>query len=158
VAAISNSQANRSIKVAGLDIGLTYRALYRTGEQAQVPLADGHEYTVRRLGDQTHEELDLSQDERSEAEALRAAAEERSRQDARSRNLEPPRPPAVGRFIRQVRPPSRGLLVLYWLDPTPAELHGIEGVPGFLISFPDSPGAPTISYRVPRRYWERVAS
>jgi hypothetical protein len=33
----------------------------------------------------------------------------------------------------------------------------VDAIPGLLISFPESPGAPTIRYEVPRRYWEQEA-
>ena len=66
--------------------------------------------------------------------------------------------PAIGPFARKVRPVGNGLLVLYMVDPAPAQMpEPIEAIPAFLVSFPESPGAPTISYLVPRRYWEQEA-
>jgi hypothetical protein len=52
---------------------------------------------------------------------------------------------------------ERGLLVIYSLDPSEARMDEPDAIPGFLVSFPESPGAPTISYVIPKRYWEQEA-
>jgi len=36
--------------------------------------------------------------------------------------------------------------------------EAVETIPAFLVSFPESPGAPTVSYVVPRRYWDQEAA
>lgn len=159
VALAHNSQTDLSVSFGGITVGLTRRAEYVTGDG---PETHGRDYRIRRIGDQTHEVLDLTEDERREAEALREADLECRRARARVDDLDPAqvKPPALGPFGRRVRPVTRGLLVLYPLDPAPARMPQppavqVSAIVGFMVSFPVSPGAPTIEYVVPERYWER---
>jgi hypothetical protein len=160
VVLINNSQAIVSIPVAGQEVGLTFRSYYKSGQDAaDVVRVDG-DFTVRRLGDPSHETFDLESDQKDHAERMRDRAHQQAIAQAIAHDVDPAKikRPAIGPFARKVRPVGNGLLVLYMLDPQPAELpEPVAAIPAFLVSFPESPGAPTISYLVPRRYWEQEA-
>ena len=162
VAVINNRQAKEPpVTLAGERIGLTTRAYYRAGVVEGEAVPEGSDYTVRRVGDQGHEVLDMRETEMESAEELRAKAERQARRRAEASGLDPSKvkPPVVGPYARQVRPVARGLLVLYCLNPEPADMpEAVETIPAFLVSFPESPGAPTVSYVVPRRYWDQEAA
>ena len=158
VVLVSNTQPTKPpIPFASEAIGLTMRSYYRAGIDEGSPIEG--DYTIRRLADPGHESLDLSEAEAAAAEQMRAAEEHRARLEYEARELDMTkfRPPALGPFVRKVRPVSRGLLVLYLLDLKDPTFDDVPGVPGFLVSFPESPGAPTVSYVIPRRYWEQEA-
>jgi hypothetical protein len=161
VVMIHNSQAgDHEITLADERVGLTTRSYYRSGQEpAEDPDIVG-DYTIRRLGDPKHESLDLDDEERRQSESHRAEAEAQARRLAAAQGIDPEKikPLAVGPFVRRVRPITRGLLVIYCLNPNQARMpEPVDAIPGLLISFPESPGAPTISYEVPRRYWEQEA-
>lgn len=147
VALVNNSQAPESDRetVGGETIGLTTRNRH----PKMTPPADV--YAIRSISSPSDELLDLSPEESERALELAHEAFRRGE----VRGARPPRTPS-GPYIRQVRPVTRGLLVLYPLDPTPAKID-VAAVPGFMVSFPASDGAPTVSYRIPRRYWEQEA-
>ena len=161
VVLINNRQApGKPISVAGESIGLTKRSYYRAGTDSEEKIIpDDGDYMIRRLGDPGHEALDLDTEQTARANALRDDAEWQARERAAELGVDPTtvKPPALGPFVRQVRPVTQGILVLYCLDPADAQLTGVSAIPGLLVSFPLSPGAPTISYVVPRRYWEQEA-
>jgi hypothetical protein len=159
VIAVNNRQPGRkSIPTAGFELGLTMRSPYPPGEGRDDPIEERDDYTIRRLASPGHEQLDLDPEELALAERLRAQAAAAALERARLEGRPDPSEPAIGPFVRKARPVGRGLLILYWLDPGPACLTGVGAIPGFLVSFPESPGAPTISYVVPRRYWEQEAA
>jgi len=155
VVLIDNSSAARRATFADIDIGLTVRAHYAGRGVPPVIPQPGEPYTIRRLGDQTHEVLDLDAEQRGEAEHLRHFAYQGKRDTARAEGNDPDevKRPAIGPFARQVRDESRGLLVLYALDPTNTGLDGaIDAVPAWLVSFPVIADSPTITYSIPARY------
>ncbi len=160
VAVINNRQATERVRLAGEEIGLTTRAYYRAGMGEEEAVPEGGDYTVRRVGDQGHEVLDMRDAEMERAEELRAEAEGQARRRAEAGGLDLSHvtPPVVGPYARQVRPVTRGLLVLYCLNPEPAQMPEVDTIPAFLVSFPVSPGAPTVDYVVPRRYWDQEAA
>ena len=147
VALVSNGQIPESERetVGGERIGLTTRN--RHPKMSPPPDV----YAIRSISSQSDELLDLSTQERDRA--LRLARDAFDRGEVRG--ARPTRTPS-GPYIRQARPVTRGLLVLYCLDPAPARIE-VRAVPGFMVSFPASHGAPTVSYRIPRRYWEQEA-
>jgi Z1 domain len=161
VVVVHNSQAgDQEIALAGERVGLTTRSYYRSGQEADDQPDIVGDYTIRRLGDPKHESLDLDESGRQEAESLRSAAEAQARQRAAAQGIDPEKVKslAVGPFVRRVRPITRGLLVVYCLNPNQAQMpEPVDAIPGLLVSFPESPGAPAISYEVPRRYWEQEA-
>jgi hypothetical protein len=72
------------------------------------------------------------------------------------RTKEPDKP--NGEAIRIVRPPERGLLILYPLFPPP-ELgyrSDVKAIIGYAVSFPDSKTARSVKYRVGELLWRRV--
>jgi hypothetical protein len=161
VVLINNRQAPEPpVTIAGLDIGLTTRAYYKSRDD-KLELPEDGDFTIRRLGDQGTETLDLDADELALAEAMRTDTERRAIEfaTAQGADLSRLKPPAIGPFVRRVRPVTRGLLVVYALNPVRANMpERVTTIPGLLVSFPHSPDAPTISYVVPRRYWEREAA
>ena len=145
VALVHNTRAASGHRIAfggEPDVGLTLRNKHPSIVNAEV-------YTIRRLASPTDELLDLDDHELAHARERTVTAYRQGETRAKSE----PRQPA-GLHIRKVRPVTRGLLVLYLLDPEPAEMD-VRAVLAFAVSFPESPGAPTVSYVVPRRYWER---
>ena len=65
-----------------------------------------------------------------------------------------------GPYIRSSRPPTRGLLLIYPLDPKPPGLENpiIESdnpIIGLAFSFPYSENATTVRYKVNNIYWEK---
>jgi hypothetical protein len=72
--------------------------------------------------------------------------------DPKTRKTEPSAP--GGLSIRDVRSPSRGLLLLYPLKPD-SWMHLDLPPVGFALSFPRSPTAKTIKYRVTNLWWDQ---
>ncbi len=142
VAIIHNTTASSHVELAGEQVGLTTRALYPPGSTSKT-------YDIRRLLSPTDERLDLS------ASDLDRALRDTSRlwEQGGIRTVQRPSAPN-GPAIRRARPPERGLLLLYMLDPAQAPLDGVEAIPALGISFPDSPNAQPIEYMIPARYWE----
>lgn len=160
VVLIDNSSADQSVRFAGMDVGLTTRAPYY-GRKAGRPIPPpGADYAIRRLGDKEHETLDLTPDELARARADQAALQQAARQRAVDSGDEPDRvkEPSIGPCARRQRPASRGLMVLYLLDPANTLFAGaLAQIPAFLVSFPVIADAPRIEYIIPRRYWEQEA-
>lgn len=78
----------------------------------------------------------------------------------RTRNNKPPTQPS-GIIIRTERPEERGLLLLYPLDHTVLESYETfadNPVIGFVISFPTSSNASSVSYRVNNIFWNQEFS
>ncbi|MFO1482351.1 MAG: Z1 domain-containing protein [Verrucomicrobiaceae bacterium] len=125
--------------IGGLDVGLVKRAPF--------PKEQRHDrYTIRRLVSPTDEKIDLTDAERESATTL--AAENWQSDKRPSKSKEPPSTPG-GKEIRQSRPKSRGMLLIYPLDPRPAELpEGSSPVIGLAISFPKSDTATEVTYTV----------
>ena len=156
VVLINNESTDLTAVIGGRRIGLTKRSHFGSGDGGDGKGPSGGDYTLRRLASPDHEMLDLSTDEINEAEALRDDA--RVQAERLAVNGAEVKEPSLGPFARAVRPETRGLLVLYGLDPKPARLEGsIEAIPAFLLSFPNSLNPRTIKYVVPRRYWEQEA-
>lgn len=104
-------------------------------------------YVLKRVGSPTDEAMDLSPEEWHAA----ATVLERLGDD-------PQRPKDLtrGRLIREKRPATRGLLILYLLTPDVLKDEVTAPIPlvAPYISFPHSPNARPISYKVNHRYWE----
>lgn len=125
--------------ISGLPIGMVKRASF--------PKEPRHDrYTIRRLVSPTDEQIDLTN---AEKECALALAIENWRNDLRpSKPSESPTAPG-GREIRQCRAKTRGLLLIYPLDPQPAGLpDATSPVIGVAISFPKSDTAIEVTYTV----------
>lgn len=131
---------------------------------------DSH-FSVRRVVSPSHESRDLTSEEEGEAVRLtadfrRAAGRSTPGGDAGAGQLS-------GKAIRLSRPKIRGLLILYPLDPTCIQkrIRGLDSgeseyVPdpsfslvlppiGFAVSFPGSPTAAKVAYKVNNVYWDQ---
>jgi hypothetical protein len=110
-------------------------------------------FIIRRLLAPRDEAIDLN--EEAYAAALHATVREWQEDPGRSRRQTAPEIPS-GTSIRASRgrlTPKRGLLLLYPLDPGPAEVEFNGPIMGFGISFPASENARKVSYAVINVYW-----
>jgi hypothetical protein len=144
VALLSNP--GEPVPIGGHEIGRTKRAYFPPGEKSK------DVYAIRRLLSPADEAIDLSGDERDRAKQITTEWWEKG--IIRSKSVTAPTQ-ANGRAIREVRPPTRGLLMLYALDE--AEAEGVPtGTPiiGLAVSFPVShgTGAGAIEYVVNNIY------
>jgi len=148
VALISNRNAGEGTRsIAGLDVGLTGRQ--RIEQDAPT---DGR-YVIRRLVSPQDEAIDLTEDEYERA--LTRTRNSWQANPGRSRRTTPPDVPG-GEAIRAIRPQSRGLLLLYPLDPAfPMPPVGDIPIVGFAMSFPESADTSAIEYVVNNVYWEQ---
>lgn len=138
---VSNKRAANMRSIAGHGVGLTKR------NQADSSTAQEYRLRKSRLLSPTDEWLDLS-------ESTREAILEETRR-LREQAGKPPSSSQTpnGKVIRSMRSPKNGLLLIYPLDP--AEIDSDIPVIGFVVSFPESPTARRIEYKVNNIYWEQ---
>lgn len=143
-------------KINDFEVGLVERALYLPKERGnangeyKAGLRTGNDrYVIRRLVSPSDEDMDLSDEEASRALEMTRQAWQL---DPKTRKTAPSAP--GGLFIRDVRPPSRGLLLLYPLKPD-TWMHPDLPPVGFALSFPTSRTAKTIKYRVTNLWWDQ---
>lgn len=143
-------------KIGDFEVGLVQRALYLPKERAsagpeyKAGLRAGNDrYVIRRLVSPSDEEMDLSDEEANQALEMTKQAWQ---MDPKTRKTAPSAP--GGLSIRDVRPPSRGLLLLYPLKPD-TWMHPDLPPVGFALSFPTSRTAKTIKYRVTNLWWDQ---
>ena len=124
--------------IRGLDTGLIKRARFPEQQPKD-------RYIIRRLVSPTDELVDLTAEEAASALAITKAA-----WAADSRPSKPPDQPISpsGTAIRESRPKTRGLLILYPLDAVHAGYSDLVPVMGMAISFPKSETAREITYLV----------
>lgn len=94
-----------------------------------------------------HELIDLSDVERQEALSAMFTDPEQQGNDLLKISI------PSGPYIRSTRPPTRGLLLIYPLDPRPVHLD--TPIMGLAFSFPRSENATTVRYKVNNIYWEQ---
>lgn len=125
--------------ISSLDVGLVKRVPFPEDQRQD-------RYTIRRLVSPVDEQIDLTDVERTSAMAI---VVENWQNDKRpSKPNEPPTIPG-GSEIRQSRPKTRGLLLIYPLNPKHAGLpEGTLPVIGLAISFPKSDTATEVTYTV----------
>jgi hypothetical protein len=132
-----------------LPIEMAGRTVYSLYRERHGAARDGL-YVVRRVGSPGHEEIDLSADEYERLEQMRAKLPDDPQRSRES---------SGNRLVRECRPKERGLLILYLLTPDRGEGAPLRDcrVPlvAPYISFPYSPTAKAVSYRVSYRYWEQ---
>ena len=126
-------------EINGMSIGLVTRAQYpkepRPGR-----------YTIRRLVSPSDEMVDLTPEQRKQALSVTVNDWEQNK-DARKSETPPDVP--GGRQIRQIRPKSNGLMLIYPLDPKQAGISETsQPIMGIAISFPRSDTAREITYAV----------
>jgi hypothetical protein len=129
VALIAGGRTREPFKLGGYDVLLSQRNSNST--------SGGSKHAIGRLISPVDEPIDLSEDERDDAMRLTIAAWERKKEPKGERPKEP-----SGAFIRKVRPPERGLLLVYPIFRAEGETPLI----GFALSFPDDQDAPLVEY------------
>jgi hypothetical protein len=145
VALISSSDGNAKT-IENLQVGLVKR------KPDDDPALDDGRYVIRQLISPPDEVLDFTEELRRKAIQL---TQERWRLDpGKSTRKEPPTV-ASGGVIRELRPPQRGLLLIYPLDPTSPKLLNNTPVIGYAISFPGSLRAGAIEYVVNNTYYQQ---
>lgn len=146
VGLISNSGSNaKPYTIAGCKIGLIQR-----GDNTP---EDNNHYMLKKSNILSPEDelLDISEEQKTNALANNIATWEAGATRSKSKPEKP-----SGPFIRKVRSPQNGLLLLYPLDHSnfdkPFSSHPIIGI---AISFPESSHGQTIAveYQVNTKYW-----
>ena len=146
VALVSNSLAKATqIKIGGYDVGLLLR-------EDSTP-DDSNLYMLKKSNilNPDDEQIDLSDKQIEKALADNIASWEIGETRAKKKPEKP-----SGPFIRSVRPPQNGLLLLYPLDPTLVKKpFTATPIVGFAISFPRSSRgeASAIEYQVNTKFW-----
>jgi hypothetical protein len=141
VALISNKSNKKPF--AGLEVGLTERSPHNS---------DDATYAIRRLLSPPDEALDLSPEEYTRA--LEWTRQQATKNDSKG---EPSGP--GGQFVRRVRPVTRGLLLMYLLDPETGEMPSDDKTPavvGIGLSFPRTDNSAAIEYTVNNTYWDEM--
>lgn len=140
VVLINNSQPSNYYSIGGHNIGLSKRT-------PSDDSASTYGLKKGRLIDPKHESLDLTSDEYANALRLMIADPDR-----KSRSPKDPENPS-GPYIRRVRSPQEGLLLIYPLDPEPPKVE--VPVMGLAFSIPDSNKDVRVEYKVNNTYWEQ---
>jgi hypothetical protein len=141
--ALVSAGTSPTFRIAGLEVGLLERAPH--------PRERIECYGIRRLLSPKDEAIDLDLDVYTDALAETRLAWQSDR--GRSRRQTPPDLPA-GPMIRAHRPPQRGLLLVYPLNPQD-KVDGAMPVIGFGLSFPANLSGGTVTYRVNNVYWNQ---
>jgi hypothetical protein len=117
-------------------------------------IVSGDKYSIRRLVSNVDETIDI--DSEPYEKALLTTIESWTLDPGRSKRKTPPDEPS-GVSIRNVRNSSRGLLILYPLDPDQKSVKSKEGLPivGFAVSFPHIKNDKKVSYIVNNIYYEQ---
>jgi Z1 domain len=141
-----NVRRENSYRIAGLPVGLVKRELTGDGSNSR--------YSIGRLVSPRDEAIDLSPEEYDQA--LRETKKRWKEKPGRAIN-EPELP--SGMVIREVRPATRGLLLLYLLI-SDSKISSDLKIPivGLAISFPKSErgAASAVEYMVNETYWQQV--
>ena len=118
------------------------------------PRKDVYEIRQGRIVDPSDEHLDFDETEEAYKRALSDTINAWEKKEKRSEKK--PVEPA-GEWIRKNRKSENGLLIIYPLYP-PEDLYGkdLEAVIGYAVSFPDSPTAEGVEYRVGDLYLRQL--
>jgi hypothetical protein len=109
--------------------------------------SDDNDYVLKRLVSPRDEALDFSQDEQRQL-----LAETLGEWELNGGEKDPPKAPSP-QIVRKSRPATRGLLLIYPLDPS--TIAGTTPVIGWALSFPKSENAKPMSYTVNNVYWQQ---
>jgi len=145
VALISGEGENA--RIGELDTRLVSRSPNERSLSIEEQRAEGR-YIIRRLLSPRDEAIDLDLDR------YQTALMQTVQDAARTGRREIPTTPS-GPKIRAQRDPGTGLLLLYPLSPSTAQIEEDLPVIGFGISFPSSERARTVAYRVNNIYWSQ---
>jgi hypothetical protein len=150
----STSTDATAVTVGGLPIGLTKRSRHPD----QQPEGDTGRFPIRRLVSPPHERVDIAEGTPEYAAAVALTVKmwaDSPRKDLREK-VAPTRPAGVA--CRKVRPATRGVLLLYPLNPAEAPLEVQPGDPfvGFALSFPGSERAKPVDYQVAKDLWVKL--
>ena len=132
---------NHTFNLGGHIVGLTKRS------DQEHPIPDKYVMRKNHFIDPPDEYIDLSEDQISEALELMINDPERVTTSTKI----PDKP--SGPYIRSVRPPQSGLLLIYPLDPEIPNVNSPIVALGF--SFPKSDNVIPIKYKVNNIYWEQ---
>lgn len=157
LASASGSQ-RVTVDVAGTEVGLTRRAWHPGQGARPEDSSQMGRYPIRRLVSPPHERIDFPSTSHEYQEALTTTKKVwASSPRKRSKEKEPTEP--AGIVCRGLRPPSRGVLVLYVLDPVEAfKYQESPETPfvGFALSFPTSENAKPMQYQVTMDAWRQL--
>lgn len=134
-------------QIGRLEINLVRRSPNERSLSVEEQRSEGR-YIIRRLLSPRDEAIDLDLDR------YQAALVQTIQDAARSGRREVPASPS-GPRIRAQRDPETGLLLIYPLSPSTAQIEESVPVIGFGISFPASDQARTVTYRVNNTYWSQ---
>jgi len=131
--------------------GIRARSVQRAWYKRPDPVSGKDPYRVKRVGDPSHEYIDLDDEQYKDALELSIAIWEAS--GGEERGVSRPTAPR-GPAIRQIRKPQDGLICIYpvdaaLVDECPALEHPLIG---FFMSFPGDPGAQGVQYTVNEVY------
>ncbi|MBB2903540.1 hypothetical protein FHR75_004382 [Kineococcus radiotolerans] len=152
----STSNAAQQVNISSKSLGLTKRSQHKDQQAA----AELGRFSIRRLVSPPHEQIDIVKGSVEYENALELTAKmwaNSPRKDLQEKG--PPTEPA-GVACRNVRSPSRGLLLLYPLSPgeAPEKVRGGKPFVGFALSFPGSEQAKPINYQVAKDVWQRLVN
>ncbi|MBN1379487.1 MAG: Z1 domain-containing protein [Gammaproteobacteria bacterium] len=143
---ISNSTPERKHEISGYDVGLVQRT-------DDTPESDLYMLKNANIISPADQYLDLTKEQ--ESEAMRRTIE--AWKEGKTRSKKQPKTPS-GPFIRSIRPPENGLLLIYPLNPDIIQYkqEKVTDLPiiGFAISFPKGSRDEVIEYQVNTRYWQ----
>ncbi len=150
VALLNNGGATEKRQIGGLEVGLFERKPKR--DRRRQPLVTDA-YSIGQILSPPDEWIDLD-----EVELGAAREDTRRRFEAGEIRTRDGRPPEIdGTGARHARPATRGLLLLYPLDPAAPRAAGLdldleEPLMGFYVSFPH--GTTSVRYQVNNVYWQ----
>lgn len=143
---VSNSRTDCIETIAGHKIGLSQRTQHKKKSNPEL-------YEIRALLDPQHQSADLSLEEKAKALEKTCARYLTEKQEAenvgKTFTKKPPQRPA-GPEIREVRPPSRGLLIIY-LN-TENLNSNKEYFVSYTVSFPYVSNAEPVKYLFPKQH------
>ncbi len=145
VVLVSSSTAMNQSTIGGFQVGLTER---------QDVQKDNDLYWLQKANIISPEDQYIDFEEEQENEALKATID--AWEKGETRHVKRPVAPS-GPFIRRVRSPQQGLLLIYLLDPTNVLLneHRFTEFPiiGMALSFPVSSRPAMVEYLIPTKFW-----
>jgi len=148
---LQSSRSKNKYPIAGNEIGLIERA--DTTEADQTKASDLYMLANSNILNPSDESIDLTENQMQDA--LELTISDWKKGNSRSKN-KPERP--SGRFIRKIRKPQKGLLLIYPLDHNLVTHNGetFSGTPiiGFALSFPTGSKDEKVEYQVNTRYWQ----